>query len=417
VGIAHGRRLPAPGAEAEPIIGRTRARGACVVAAAAVSSWANAGRETPVANPPTDRTRASRRRRALKRAAEQGAGALLVTRAEDVQYLSGFTGEDSFLLLGAGWATLITDGRFGEQARRECGGLEVRVRRGPMPGAVAEALKGRRVRALGVVSAAVTVALSDQLAWAVAKRRLKPVADVMAPLRAVKDAGEVRAIRRAVRVAQRALRELLAGGAAGLVGRRERDVAAELDYRMRCAGAQEASFETIVAAGAHSSRPHYRPGARRLREGQAVLIDWGARVGGYCSDLTRTFFLGRIPPKLAAAYRAVLGAQRAAMRACRAGVKAGVPDAAAKRVMESAGFGAGILHGVGHGVGLEVHEGPVLGRGARTRLRAGMVVTIEPGAYLPGIGGVRIEDDVLITPRGARRLSSMARSLQAARLR
>jgi Xaa-Pro aminopeptidase len=360
---------------------------------------------------------ASRRRAALRRAAARKAQALLVSRPVDVRYLSGFTGEDSFLLAGRRWAVLITDGRFDEQAPRECPGIEIHVRKGSMSEAIKDALKGRTVRTLGVQGTHLTAAAMEDLARAAPSRRLKPLRDLVAPLRMVKDDSEVRAVRRAVRVAERAFGELIVRGIRAFVGRSEREVAAELEYRMRLAGAEAPAFETVVAAGAHGSFPHYRPGATRIRRGQAVLIDWGARLAGYCSDLTRVLFTGRIPPKLGAVYEVVRRAQAAGIAAVRAGVACKTPDAAARRVIDDAGYGRRFVHGLGHGLGLEVHEPPALAARSRARLHAGMVVTVEPGIYLPGAGGVRIEDDILVTTDGRRRLSSLSTDIRAMVLR
>lgn len=339
--------------------------------------------------------------------------ALLVSRSADVGYLSGFTGEDSLLLMNKGFACLITDGRFAEQAARECPGLEVIVRSGPMSAAVAEAARRRKVRRLGVQGGHMTLSGQAALVEALGRnRRVVTVGEALLELRAVKDAQEVAAIRRAVRIAERAFRGLIAGGARALVGRTERQIAAELDYRMIQAGADSPAFDTIVAAGPHSSMPHYRPGNTRVRSGQAVLFDWGAWSGGYSSDLTRVAFTGRIPPKLTEIYELVRSAQAAGIAAVRAGVSVRMVDLAARKVIERAGLGERFVHSLGHGIGrgrgsAEVHELPAVSRQAKGRLRAGMVVTIEPGVYLPGVGGIRIEDDVLVTAERAERLSSL----------
>ena len=354
-----------------------------------------------------------RRRAAARRARAAKVDALLVSRPQDVAYLSGFTGEDSLLVLGPGWARLITDGRFAEQAARECGDVEIEVRAGGVGEAVGRALKGRRVRRLGVQAGQVTVQFRDALAAKLPTKRIRPTTGVVAKLREVKDDGEVRAIRKAIRVAERAFKELLALGRRKWVGRTERDLAAELDYRMRLAGAEGPAFETILAAGAHGSLPHCRPGSTRIRGDRPVLIDWGARVAGYCSDLTRVVFIGKIPPRLGKVYEVVRRAQAAGIAAARAGASCRAVDAAARGVIAEAGFGERIVHSLGHGLGRQVHESPGLGRTAKTRLRSGMVVTIEPGIYLPGTGGVRIEDDVLILPGGCRRLTSLPRNVEA----
>jgi len=355
----------------------------------------------------------ARRRHAVLRRMAGKTDAVLISRPEDVTHLSGFTGDSSFLVLGAGWARLITDGRYGEQAERECPDIPLHVRRGRVGQAVGEALKGRRVRRLAVQSDHVTVRFGEQLAKKLPTKRIRPLADLVAPLRAVKDDDEVRAIRKAIRTAERAFRELLGMGRRRWIGRTERDIAAELNYRMCLAGADGPSFPTIVAAGAHGSLPHYCPGGTRIRPGDAVLIDWGAKVGGYCSDLTRVVFTGTIPPILAEIHDVVRRAQAAGIAAARPGVSGGTVDAAARKVIDEAGYGERFMHSLGHGLGRQVHEAPGLGRTSKVRLRAGTVVTVEPGIYLPGVGGVRIEDDVLVTRGGPRRLSSLPRGMAA----
>ena len=373
----------------------------------------------PVSRSESKADHGSRRRATVRAAGASVKGridAVLISRPQDVGYLTGFTGDDSFLLTAGGWARLITDGRFAEQAQAECGEIQIHVRKGSMAAAVGRALKGRRARRIAVQGEHLTVAMLDRLNREMPGKRFRPMRDVLARLRAVKDAQELRRIRMAVRIAERAFLELVAQGAAAFIGRTERHVAAELEYRMRLAGADAPAFPTIVAAGPHASLPHYRPGATKIKRGQAVLIDWGALAGGYCSDLTRVVFIGRIPPKLRAVYEAVLRAQQAGISALRAGVAGRSVDAAARKVIEAAGYGD-LAHGLGHGIGRQVHEAPVLGRTGAGRLRAGMVTTVEPGIYLPGVGGVRIEDDVLVAAKGRRRLSRLRRAMEAMVLR
>jgi len=361
---------------------------------------------------------AARRLAAIRRASRQARiGALLVSRVEDVRYLSGFTGDDSFLLTGRGWGVLVTDGRYGEQARRECRDVEVHVRQDSLIGAAVQLARTHKVRRLGVQAEDFTLLAAETLASQLKGGKVVPVRDVLGPLRAVKDAAEVAAVRKAVRVAEAAFRRLVARGRKGLIGRTERDVAGELDYLMRQAGASGPAFETIVAAGAHGSRPHHSSGRVSIRRGQAVLIDWGAQVDGYCSDLTRVVFTGTIPPKLAEIYRVVLRARAEGIGAARPGVMCKSVDIAAREAVCRAGHGEKFLHGLGHGVGLAVHEAPGLSRTSRTRLRAGMIVTVEPGIYLPGVGGIRIEDDILVTRRGRRILSTLPVGLAAMTLK
>jgi Xaa-Pro aminopeptidase len=235
-------------------------------------------------------------------------------------------------------------------------------------------------------------------------------------LRQSKDELELAAMRKAIRIAEQAFKELFSLGAKGWIGRTERDLAAELDYRMRKAGADALAFPTIFAAGAHGSVPHYCPDSTRIKPDQAVLIDWGASAGGYCSDLTRVVFTGTIPAKIKEIYEVVRRSQAAGIAAIRPGAACKAVDAAAREVIEKAGFGPKFGHGLGHGLGREVHENPRLGKLSPARLASGMVITVEPGIYLPGIGGVRIEDDVLVTGTSSRRLTSLPRDLEAMRL-
>ena len=353
----------------------------------------------------------------MRLAREAKCDALLITCVADVGYLSGFTGDDSWLVVGKGFSCLITDGRYAEQVEVECPNVELFARTESLSVSAAKVLRGRGVRRLGYQKAHVSVALRDALAEQVGQKRIRPVAGLIADLRAVKDAEELRTIRKAVRIADRAFREVTARGAKGLIGKTERRIAAELEYRMRLAGADGPAFPPIVAVGSNGSKCHYRPADRTLRAGQALLIDWGASVDGYCSDLTRTVFAGTIPPKLAEIYEVARRGQAAGISACRPGVKCRTADLQARGVIESFGYGKEFVHGLGHGVGRQVHELPRLARNSGDRFRTGMVVTIEPGIYIPGLGGVRIEDDIEITRDGPSRLSRLPRALKRMLLR
>ncbi|HDZ21756.1 MAG TPA: M24 family metallopeptidase [Aurantimonas coralicida] len=349
-------------------------------------------------------THAPRRRSLARRLARENVQAMLLTRPQEVGYLCPFTGAGA-LLISAKWDVLITDSIHAEQAQRECPGLNVHVGGGSK--FLAGLLKGRGIRRVGVHSDHVTLSAWLRLQDDLGPRRVVAVADLVGELRLIKDAGEIRTMVRAVKAAEAALRALLSRGRRAFVGRSEREVAAELDYRMSLAGADRPAFDTVVATGAAASQPHHRPSGRRIRRGEAVLIDWGANVAGYCSDLTRVIFTGRIPPQLAEIYEVVRQAQAAGARAIRPGVTAKSADAAARKVIEQAGYKDKFIHSFGHGLGREVHEAPPMAAGNIARLRAGMVVTVEPGIYLPGVGGVRLEDDVVVTSRGRRKLSSL----------
>ncbi len=355
---------------------------------------------------------AARRRAAIRQATTKtNLDAFLATNPQDVSYLSGFTGEDSFLLFSRSWALLITDGRFAEQAQKECNSIEILSRTGPIPQALANGLAGRNVRRLGLQEEHVTLDLQNALTKVVGSRKLVAIASVTKKLRAIKDPGEIKIIRKAIRIAQDAFRELIAPGASYLIGRTESQLASELEYLMRQAGADGSAFGTIVAAAANSSKPHHIPGRTKVKPNQALLFDWGANVAGYCSDLTRVVFVGKISPKIREIYDVVRQAQRAGIRTARPSVLCSTVDAAARKVIADAGYAEQFVHSLGHGIGRDVHEAPALAVRSRQPLRAGMVVTVEPGIYLPGLGGVRIEDDVLITPTGSRKLSSLSSSL------
>ena len=359
------------------------------------------------------KTWASRRRRAARRAADRKVDAMLISKPQDVSYLCGFTGEDATLLVAPRWTVLITDGRFGQQGPRECPDIEVVIRKKGMAETIKNTLKGRKVRRLGVQAGDLTAVAVQTFTKTLGQRRVKTLTDIVAPLRAIKDDSEVRLIRKAASIAQKAFLRLTGRGAKAFVGRSEREVSAELEYLMRLEGADAAAFETILAAGPHACDCHYKPDSTKIRAGQSVLIDWGARVGGYCSDLTRTIFTGKIPPEIGEIYEIVRNAQTAGINALRPGVAMKSPDAAARKVIVDAGYGDKFVHGLGHGLGREVHEAPGLGTKGPGRLRSGMVVTVEPGIYLPGVGGVRIEDDILVTADGPKRLSTLTTDIRA----
>ncbi len=355
----------------------------------------------------------SARRRGVMRQASAGGklDAMFISNPVDVGYLSGFTGEDSFLLISDSWAILITDGRFTEQAEIECKGIEIHTRSGPISKTFAPLLKGKAVRKIGIQADHATLAMQKVLVESLGNRKIFPVSGVTTKLRAVKDASEIKIIRQAVRIAQNAFLELISRGKTYMIGRTESQIAAELDYLMRLGGADGVAFPTIVAAGANGSKPHHMPSQARIKPGQPVLFDWGAKVSSYCSDLTRVVFTGKIPPKIREIYEIVSQAQQAGIRAVKAGVKCNTPDSAARKIITQAGYGEQFSHSLGHGFGRDIHEAPALAGRNKTPLRAGMVVTVEPGIYLPGLGGVRIEDDVLVTKTGRQRLSTLSRSL------
>jgi len=361
----------------------------------------------PARNDPVT-ARLARLRQKLK---PRGAPALLVTDPVNVTYLSGFTGDDSWLIAGAGRPCLITDFRYAEQAEHECPGARRVIRRGAMVEALAKVVRQRRLSTLGFDPDSVSVALRARLAKALKDVRLVPVPEVLSSLRARKDEGEVKAIRRAVGVAEEAFREFRRKIRPGMT---EGRLAAELDHQMRLAGAECPAFPTICAVDASASMPHHRPGPKRLRRGSVLLVDFGARVAGYVCDLTRVLFAGRIRLQVRWVYGLVQDAQAAAIEKAGPGVPLIEVDKAARKIIQDAGYNDCFQHGTGHGLGMAVHEPPSIGpKGVKGNLELGMVVTVEPGIYLRGRFGIRIEDDVLVTGSGRQVLTHLEKDLAA----
>jgi Xaa-Pro aminopeptidase len=349
-------------------------------------------------------------RAALK---EQSLDALIITDPVDVTYLTGFGGEDSVLIVTATRKVLVTDTRFIVQIKHECPGLPMHIRKGKITDAVGEAIRRlkkspRKKMALGIEADHVTVSQLRAYRKNIGKG-LKQVKNMVVPLRQRKDDYELTQIRKAVRVAQDAMRAQLKFLR---VGMSERELAARLEYEMALRGSTEPSFNSIVAVGAHAAQPHAIPGNLRLRKNQSVLYDWGATINGYRSDLTRCYVSGKIRPVFADAYRWVLEAQLAAIEEIRAGTDLKEVDAAAREVLSRSPYPV-YGHGTGHGIGLKVHEEPFMSTLSKGTLEEGMVVTVEPGVYLPGKFGIRIEDDVLVTAKGARILSNLDKRLSS----
>ncbi len=342
--------------------------------------------------------------------AEADLPALLVSDPLNRRYLTGFTGSAGWLLVTPADTWLLVDGRYEEQAAGEARGCRLACyrERQELYEKLAELVGGEG--RLAFEADAVSVALRDALQDKLTGVALVPARGLVERLRAVKDAGEVAAVRRAVAVAEQAW-----GAVADLVapGRTERELAVELECALRRLGADAPAFETIVLAGAASALPHGRPGERRLRTGDLLLCDFGARVDGYHSDMTRTAVpLGEPDGRQEEIHAAVLAAQRAALSALRPGATGGQVHAAAAGVLEEAGLGDRFVHGTGHGVGLAIHEAPRLGKDSEDVLLPGMVVTVEPGVYIPGWGGVRVEDMALVTADGCLLLTGLSRHLR-----
>jgi Xaa-Pro aminopeptidase len=341
---------------------------------------------------------------------------LLLTHPPDLAYLTNFTGEDSVGLITEKDFYLVTDFRYQEQAELEAGWLKQTLREGKMSDAVAKLLAGLKLPRIGFEANFITFGQVHAIDKAVKEIEgtpavdLVPLEDVMATIRKVKDDHEIDLIRKSVGVAEEAFEAIRSEITEGQT---ENYMAGLLVLELRSRGASNSSFPVIVAAGANSSLPHYRPGEALLARDQPLLIDWGALYQGYCSDLTRTLMIGRVSSRMKQIYKTVLEAQQAAIKFLRPGVTTRQADQVARDVIDHAGFGKEFGHGLGHGIGRDIHELPSMRKiGGEEELRPGMVVTVEPGIYLPGEGGVRIEDDVLITHSGCEVLSSLDRSFE-----
>lgn len=343
-----------------------------------------------------------------------GLDACVIASTTNIAYLTGFDGSAGLLLQGPGQDVLVLDGRYTTvareaQARGAMATLPIETVDTTFDAAMAVVLARCGATRIAFEPEHVTVSILGKWQAAVAGDWQGP-GELVEPLRLIKDAHEIGVFRRAGRA--------LAGVAGRLgewvaAGRTEREVAADINRGLERAGFSRPAFDTIVASGPNSAHPHAHPGDRRLVPGDLVVLDFGGVLEGYCVDLTRMAAIGRVGDQLAGLYRAVREAQQAALDVICAGVAAGAVDAAARQVLDRQGLGAAFVHGTGHGLGLEVHEAPRLSRlsGPEDRLLAGMVCTVEPGAYVPGLGGARLEDDVLVTDTGIELLTPGPRDL------
>jgi Xaa-Pro aminopeptidase len=340
-------------------------------------------------------TRFPERRSALVQKFEaQQIDSLVVTHPADWYYLTGFTGDSGALVVSRRGITLITDGRFVGQAKAETSGVAVVQQKGSLSESTGEFLSGSKAKSVGFEATQLSVSQYGMLRKAAGRGcRWKPSNGLVASLRMRKDPHELAVMRRAAILAGRVMEEAIPLLKAGV---REFEVAAEIEYQMRKRGASGAAFETIVAFGERAALPHARPTAKRLKKNEFVVLDLGVILAHYCSDITRTFYYGKAPARARQWYKAVQDAQVAAIAAVKNGVLCGDVDAAARQVLEQQGLGKYFVHSTGHGLGLEVHEDPRIARGQKKRLEAGNVVTIEPGIYIEGVGGIRIEDDVAV---------------------
>ncbi len=338
---------------------------------------------------------------------------LLVSSATNVAYLTGFTGDSSVLLVSRERELMISDGRFTTQIEQECPGLEAYIRPSTqtLNQAIAHVAGSLGVERLGFEAAILSVADFQTIREAMAGVTLVPTTDRVELLRQIKDEQEIEAVREAIAFAEKAfqmLRPELREGAS------EKEIADLLEANLRRCGAAGSSFPPIVAVGSRAALPHARPTeTSRIGDDHFVLLDWGATGRPYKSDLTRVVVTGKVTSEFETIYRTVLLAQERAIAAIRPGVRGHDVDAEARSVIEQAGFGRFFDHGVGHGLGMDIHESPRLRKQSETILQPGMIVTVEPGIYLPDWGGVRIEDDVLVTSDGCEVLTHLARTLDS----
>lgn len=340
--------------------------------------------------------------------------ALLITNEMNVRYLTGFTGDSTYLIVLQGKADevlLISDPRYEQQISEQCPGLNTFIRKPSklLMDAACEQLERLKPGSVMIEAGSLSVSQFDRLSEVKNVRWVKGTAEVE-KLRAVKDQAEIAKICRAVEIAQRAFLSLRAQLRARQT---EREFAFEMENTIRRLGGEGCSFKPIVAVGPRAALPHAEPGDACIADSSFVLVDWGAMVDGYRSDLTRVLLTSKIPAKISKAYEAVLAAQSAAIAAVRPGVLTSEVDAAARAVLDEYGITKRFNHGLGHGIGLDIHEMPRLGKNGGVPLQEGMVVTIEPGVYYPGVGGIRIEDDILVTAKGAEVLSNLPREMQS----
>jgi len=352
----------------------------------------------------------SQRRKALLRElTARKLDALLVTHPPDWFYLTGFTGEAGALLVSKGHITLITDGRFTVQAKEETRGVKIALQHGRLYSSIGAWLRQRGPRRVGYDASRLTVAELHALKKAAGNQwRGQAASGLVERLRMKKDAQELAIMRKAAILVGEVFESVLKLIRPGV---RESEIAAELEYQMKKRGASGPSFETIVASGPRGAFPHARPTAKKLRKNELVVLDLGVILGHYCSDMTRTVHLGRATRRVRDWYKSVQEAQQAAVAAVKPGVTCGEVDTVARDVLKNHGLDEYFVHSTGHGLGLEVHEDPRVARGQSVRLEAGNVITIEPGIYFEGFGGIRIEDDVLVGAGRGEVLTRVTRDL------
>ncbi|MCK4659244.1 MAG: M24 family metallopeptidase, partial [Phycisphaerae bacterium] len=325
--------------------------------------------------------------------------------------MTGFSGEDSAVLITRRGVHVITDRRFETSSEAEVGWARRHFRKGLLPEEIGKVCKKLKLARLYIQPEAVTVADQQKIRKHVKPTRLANAPDIFGQLRRTKDHVELEVVAGAIRVAEEAFK---ATRRSIRIGQTERQIAARLEYEMQKRGATGCAFPSIVAEGPNAALPHAVPGDRKVKKGSAILIDWGAIYNFYRSDLTRMVFVGIIPPIIRKIYEVVLEAQEKAIQAVKPGERMCDVDAVARGHIKKCGYGKNFGHGLGHGVGLDIHEPPRLSWMSDEKLTAGMLVTVEPGIYLPKIGGVRIEDDIVVTDSGCEVLTSLSKEIEDA---
>jgi len=348
-----------------------------------------------------------RRERLLSALREYRAEAFLITALPNIRYLSGFTGSNAALLLSSGRALLLTDPRYQTQASTESD-CETKIAKGPLAKEIATWITRLRLKSVAFEQNRISFDDFCRLNEATKRVRLKPVSGAVEQLRIIKSPAEIATIKASVQLNSAALERALRQFKPSMT---EIDLAAEIEYRMRRLGADGPAFETIVASGSRSALPHARPTDHSIRPDELLLTDVGATLAGYTSDMTRTHAVGKLNAKMRRMYRAVLEAQLAAVDSVKPGIYCSAVDRTARDVLRRYGLDKLFIHSTGHGLGLEIHERPRLGRRERIKLEPGMVVTIEPGVYQEGVGGIRIEDTVAVTSRGCEILTPTGKEL------
>jgi len=338
---------------------------------------------------------------------ETKAEAFLTTALSNVRYLTGFTGSNGALLVTRSRAIFFTDPRYQTQSAQEVD-CDIRVAKGPLAKNIAATVKRLKLKSLAFERNRLSFEDYGQLTELLKGLTLKPFGGLVERLRMVKSADEIETIRTSVKLNSAALEQAMGRFQQGMT---ELDLAAEIDYRMRLLGADGTAFDTIVAAGARTALPHAHPTAHPIEAGELLLIDMGATVAGYASDMTRCYVVGKANAKIRRIYKAVLDSQLAALALLKPGMTCAKLDQAVRAVLRGYGLDKLFVHSTGHGLGLEIHEGPRIGKKEAVKFEVGMTVTIEPGVYEEGTGGVRIEDTVVVTERGCEVLTPTKKEL------